>query len=38
MTTQGGRMLAAELHARFGASAKLEEVIKANLRGLGYGG
>lgn len=30
--------LVAELHDQFGESAKLEQVIKANLRGLGYGG
>ena len=30
--------LVAELHAQFAASAKLEQTIKANLRGLGYGG
>lgn len=30
--------LAAELHAQFAESAKLEQAIKANLRGLGYGG
>ncbi len=30
--------LVAELHAQFGESAKLEQAIKANLRGLGYGG
>jgi type I restriction enzyme M protein len=30
--------LVAELHAQFAESAKLEQVIKANLRGLGYGG
>jgi type I restriction enzyme M protein len=28
--------LVAELHAQFAESAKLEQVIKANLRGLGY--
>jgi type I restriction enzyme M protein len=28
----------AELHAQFAESAKLEQAIKANLRGLGYGG
>ena len=28
---------APELHAQFDESAKLEESIKANLRGLGYG-
>ena len=27
-----------ELHAQFAESAKLEQAIKANLRGLGYGG
>jgi type I restriction enzyme M protein len=30
--------LVAELHAQFAESAKLEDAIKANLRGLGYGG
>jgi len=30
--------LVAELHAQFQESAKLEETIKANLKGLGYGG
>lgn len=30
--------LVAELHAQFAESAKLEEAIKANLKGLGYGG
>ena len=30
--------LIAELHAQFAESAKLEQAIKANLRGLGYGG
>jgi len=30
--------LVAQLHAQFAESAKLEEAIKANLRGLGYGG
>ena len=30
--------LVAELHAQFAESAKMEQVIKANLRGLGYGG
>lgn len=30
--------LAAELHRRFDGSVKLEKAIKANLRGLGYGG
>ncbi len=29
--------LVAELHAQFAESAKMEEAIKANLRGLGYG-
>jgi len=28
----------AELRAQFAESAKLEKLIKANLRGLGYGG
>jgi type I restriction enzyme M protein len=34
------RMLcfAAELQAQFEESAKLEQAIKANLKGLGYGG
>jgi type I restriction enzyme M protein len=30
--------LVAEWHAQFAESAKLEQAIKANLRGLGYGG
>lgn len=30
--------LVAELHAQFAGSAKLEQAIKANLKGLGYGG
>lgn len=30
--------LVAELHAQFAEAAKLEQAIKANLRGLGYGG
>jgi type I restriction enzyme M protein len=30
--------LVAELHAQFAESTKLEQAIKANLRGLGYGG
>jgi len=30
--------LVAELHDQFAESAKLEQAIKANLRGLGYGG
>lgn len=30
--------LVAELHGQFAESAKLEQAIKANLRGLGYGG
>ena len=30
--------LVAELHAQFADSAKLERAIKANLKGLGYGG
>jgi type I restriction enzyme M protein len=30
--------LVAELHAQFAESAKLEQAIKTNLRGLGYGG
>ena len=29
--------LVAELHAQFAESAKLEQAIKANLEGLGYG-
>jgi hypothetical protein len=28
--------LVAELHAQFAESAKLEQAIKANLKGLGY--
>jgi type I restriction enzyme M protein len=30
--------LVAELNAQFAESAKLEKTIKANLKGLGYGG
>ena len=30
--------LVAELHVQFAESAKLEQAIKANLRGLGYDG
>ena len=30
--------LVAELHAQFAESAKREQAIKANLRGLGYAG
>ena len=30
--------LVAELRAQFGESAKQEQAIKANLRGLSYGG
>jgi hypothetical protein len=30
--------LVAELYAQFTKSAKLEQVIEANLRGLSYGG
>lgn len=30
--------LVAELHTQFAESAKLEQAIKENLRGLGYGG
>jgi len=30
--------LVAALHAQFAESAKLGKAIKANLRGLGYGG
>jgi type I restriction enzyme M protein len=30
--------LVAELHDQFAESTKLEHAIKANLRGLGYGG
>ena len=30
--------LVAELHAQFAESARLEQAIKANLKGLGYGG
>jgi len=29
--------LAAELHAQFAESAKLEQAIKSNLNGMGYG-
>ncbi len=29
--------LVAELHAQFAESAKLEQAITANLKGLGYG-
>jgi type I restriction enzyme M protein len=32
------KRLVAELNAQFAESAKLEKAIKANLRGLGYGG
>jgi type I restriction enzyme M protein len=32
------RRLVAELHVQFAESAKLEQAIKANLIGLGYGG
>jgi hypothetical protein len=32
-----GPRLVAELHAQFAESAKREQAIKANLRGLGYG-
>jgi hypothetical protein len=35
---RGVDMLASELHAQFAESAQLEQAIKANLRGLGYGG
>ena len=40
MSSSGERMprLVAELHGQFAASAKREQAIKANLRGLGYGG
>ncbi|MDA1231333.1 MAG: hypothetical protein O2856_11215 [Planctomycetota bacterium] len=31
-------IVVAELHAQFAESAKLEQAIKANLKGLGYGG
>ncbi len=37
-TTEQMPRLVAELHAQFAESAKLEQAIKANLRGLGYGG
>jgi type I restriction enzyme M protein len=30
--------LVTELHAQFAESAKLEQTIKDNLKGLGYGG
>ena len=30
--------LVAELEAQFAESARLEQAIRANLRGLGYGG
>jgi len=30
--------LVAKLHAQFADSAQLEQVIKANMRGLGYDG
>lgn len=30
--------LVAELRQQFAESAKLEQIIKANVRGLGYGG
>ena len=30
--------LVAELHDQFDESAKLKQTIKANLKGLGYGG
>ena len=30
--------LVGELHGQFAESAKLEKLIKANLKGLGYGG
>jgi len=37
--SQGRRTrLVGELHAQFAESAKLEQAIKANRRGLGYGG
>jgi len=32
------KRLVAELRAQFAESAKLEQAIEANLRGLGYGG
>ena len=40
MTSHKEKMpcLVPELHAQFAESAKLEQAIKANLRGLGYGG
>ena len=31
------KRLVAELHGQFEESARLEQAIKANLRGLGYG-
>ena len=31
------RTCVAELHAQFAESARLEQAIKANLKGLGYG-
>ena len=40
MTSHTKKMprLVAELHAQFAESAKLEKLIKANLKRLGYGG
>ena len=35
---EASERLVAELHAQFAESAKLEQAIKANLRGLCYGG
>ena len=34
----GNNGLVAELHAQFAESLRLEQTIKTNLRGLGYGG
>ncbi len=33
-----GARLVRELHAQFAESAKREQAINANMRGLGYGG
>jgi type I restriction enzyme M protein len=38
ISAQKRPILVAELHAQFAESAKREQAIKANLRGLGYGG
>ena len=40
MSSSGEKMprLVAELHGQFVESAKLEQAIQANMRGLGYGG